>query len=55
MQGGDPTGKGTGGESIWGKPFEDELVCGLSHDTRGILSMANRGTNTNSSQLLVSS
>lgn len=51
LQGGDPTGTGSGGESIYGKPFEDELVSTLNHDGRGVLSMANRGPNTNTSQL----
>uniref|UniRef100_A0A8L8KFP8 RING-type E3 ubiquitin-protein ligase PPIL2 n=1 Tax=Heligmosomoides polygyrus TaxID=6339 RepID=A0A8L8KFP8_HELPZ len=53
MQGGDPTGTGHGGESIWGKPFEDEFATGLSHDKRGVLSMANKGTNTNQSQFFI--
>ncbi|VDM28813.1 unnamed protein product [Toxocara canis] len=51
MQGGDPTGTGKGGESIWGKPFKDEIIHSLSHDQRGVLSMANRGSDTNQSQL----
>ena len=51
MQGGDPRGTGKGGESIWKKPFADEIVSGLSHAERGTLSMANRGPNTNGSQL----
>ncbi|KJH45633.1 peptidyl-prolyl cis-trans isomerase, cyclophilin-type [Dictyocaulus viviparus] len=53
MQGGDPTGTGHGGESMWGKPFDDEFAPGLSHDARGILSMANKGTNTNQSQFFI--
>ncbi|RCN33450.1 peptidyl-prolyl cis-trans isomerase, cyclophilin-type [Ancylostoma caninum] len=53
MQGGDPTGTGHGGESAWGKPFDDEFAPGLSHDARGILSMANKGTNTNQSQFFI--
>lgn len=53
MQGGDPTGTGKGGESIWGEPFKDEIIRSLSHDKRGMLSMANRGTDTNQSQLYV--
>ncbi|VBB33028.1 unnamed protein product [Acanthocheilonema viteae] len=50
MQGGDPTGTGKGGDSIWGKPFKDEIISSLSHNQRGILSMANQGTDTNKSQ-----
>lgn len=51
LQGGDPTGTGRGGESIWGKYFADEFDGPLKHDSRGTLSMANKGKNTNSSQL----
>ena len=51
IQGGDPTGTGRGGESIWGKYFNDEFEGPLKHDSRGTLSMANKGKNTNSSQL----
>ena len=40
IQGGDPRGNGTGGESIWGDPFEDEPDVEL-HNYRGALSMAN--------------
>ena len=43
MQGGDPTGTGTGGESVWGKKFPDEPDSRLNHDARGVLSMANSG------------
>ncbi|KAJ5697447.1 hypothetical protein N7488_011131 [Penicillium malachiteum] len=50
IQGGDPTGTGRGGESIWGKYFSDEFEGPLKHDGRGTLSMANKGKNTNSSQ-----
>ncbi|KAF3483389.1 peptidyl-prolyl cis-trans isomerase-like 2 [Arthroderma uncinatum] len=50
IQGGDPTGTGRGGESIWGKNFADEVIGPLKHDSRGTLSMANKGKDTNSSQ-----
>ena len=53
IQGGDPTGSGRGGQSIWGKYFSDEFEGPLKHDSRGTLSMANKGKNTNSSQLYV--
>ncbi|CAH8838953.1 unnamed protein product [Trichobilharzia szidati] len=53
VQGGDPSGTGFGGESIWGKAFPDEFVPNLSHDTRGVLSMANAGPNTNQSQFFI--
>eukprot|EP00386_Alphamonas_edax_P009909 GDKI01032404.1.p2 GENE.GDKI01032404.1~~GDKI01032404.1.p2 ORF type:complete len:167 (+),score=42.27 GDKI01032404.1:112-612(+) len=51
VQGGDPTGTGKGGESIYGKYFDDEFAGTLKHDRRGILSMANQGVpNSNGSQ-----
>ena len=53
IQGGDPTGTGKGGESIYGKCFEDEIDSSLSHDTRGIISMANSGPDTNGSQFFI--
>ena len=53
IQGGDPTGTGRGGESIWGKPFEDEIVSSLTFDKPGYLAMANAGPNTNGSQFFI--
>ncbi|MEW6101868.1 MAG: peptidylprolyl isomerase [Candidatus Omnitrophota bacterium] len=53
IQGGDPTGTGTGGESIWGKPFEDEVSTQVRFDRKGILAMANAGPNTNGSQFFI--
>eukprot|EP01028_Stygiella_incarcerata_P012342 TRINITY_DN752_c1_g2_i1.p1 TRINITY_DN752_c1_g2~~TRINITY_DN752_c1_g2_i1.p1 ORF type:complete len:608 (-),score=149.30 TRINITY_DN752_c1_g2_i1:1647-3206(-) len=53
IQGGDPTGTGRGGESIWKTPFADEIRGKLKHSDRGILSMANSGTNTNGSQFFI--
>ncbi len=53
IQGGDPTGTGSGGESIWGKPFEDEFKQNIVFDRAGILAMANRGKNTNGSQFFI--
>ena len=52
LQGGDPLGNGTGGESIWGGDFADEFVPTLSN-IRGSIAMANRGANTNSSQFFI--
>ena len=53
VQGGDPTANGQGGESIFGKPFEDEFCKLYTHEGRGILSMANMGPNTNKSQFFI--
>ena len=52
IQGGDPTGTGMGGESIYGERFEDEFSPEL-YNIRGALSMANAGPNTNGSQFFI--
>jgi len=53
IQGGDPTGTGMGGESVWGEPFEDEVRPDISFDKPGLVAMANSGPNTNGSQFFI--
>lgn len=53
IQGGDPTGTGAGGESIWGKTFDDEFSPTQKFDRPGLLAMANRGPKTNGSQFFI--
>jgi peptidylprolyl isomerase len=53
IQGGDPTGTGRGGESIWKRDFADEFKPGITFNKPGILAMANRGPHTNGSQFFI--
>ena len=57
IQGGDPTGDGTGGESAWGEPFADEInpqsALYQGGYRRGMIAMANAGPNTNASQFFI--
>lgn len=53
IQGGDPLGTGMGGQSVWGKPFEDEFNANVKFTKPGILAMANKGPNTNGSQFFI--
>src|SRR3989338_5700881 len=53
IQGGDPTATGRGGESIWVKPFEDEVRKDVQFEKAGILAMANSGPGTNGSQFFI--
>jgi peptidylprolyl isomerase len=53
VQGGDPTGTGRGGASIWNKPFDDEFKFNVTFDRPGFLAMANSGSNTNGSQFFI--
>lgn len=50
VQGGDPNGDGTGGESIYGHPFKDEFHSRLRYSRRGLVGMANSGKDDNASQ-----
>jgi cyclophilin family peptidyl-prolyl cis-trans isomerase len=57
IQGGDPAGDGTSGESAWGPPFEDEIdpqsALYRGGYRRGLVAMANAGPNTNGSQFFI--
>ena len=53
IQGGDPSGNGTGGASIWGGKFQDECTAKVQFDRPGLLAMANAGPNTNGSQFFI--
>lgn len=53
IQGGDPTGTGSGGESFFGKLFEDEVSESVTFDAPGLLAMANAGPGTNGSQFFI--
>jgi peptidylprolyl isomerase len=53
IQCGDPTGTGRGGQSVWGKTFEDEFSPKARFDRKGILAMANAGPKTNGSQFFI--
>ena len=53
IQAGDPGGTGAGGESMWGKPFQDEVSDKVLFDKPGILAMANSGPDTNTSQFFI--
>lgn len=53
IQGGDPTGTGKGGESIYGSPFADEIRPEFKHNKRGVISFANNGKDTNKSQFFI--
>ena len=52
IQGGDPSGTGRGGTSIWGNPFADEVTSDVTFGKPGILAMANAGPNSNGNSFL---
>ncbi|NGX34254.1 MAG: putative peptidyl-prolyl cis-trans isomerase [Candidatus Anoxychlamydiales bacterium] len=53
IQTGDPSGTGAGGQSIWNKPFEDEVKSNIAFNRKGLVAMANAGPNTNGSQFFI--
>mmetsp|Transcript_29854 Transcript_29854/g.97215 ORF Transcript_29854/g.97215 Transcript_29854/m.97215 type:complete len:599 (-) Transcript_29854:471-2267(-) len=53
VQGGDPTGTGTGGDSFWGGAFKDEFHPKLRHNARGVVAMANSGKDSNKQQFYI--
>ncbi len=53
IQGGDPTGSGRGGRSIWNKDFKDEFASNVVFNRPFLLAMANRGPTTNGSQFFI--
>jgi peptidylprolyl isomerase len=53
IQGGDPTGTGRGGQSVWGKPFDDEFSPTATFNRKGLFAMANAGPRTNGSQFFI--
>ncbi len=53
IQGGDPTGTGRAGQSLWGKEFGDEFSPKVGFKKPGVLAMANKGPNTNGSQFFI--
>jgi peptidylprolyl isomerase len=53
IQGGDPTGTGRGGSSLWSRPFEDEVDEEITFDRKGLIAMANAGPDSNGSQFFI--